>query len=59
MTEVATSPDAFTRHFVNFMAAQDPERLERYRAEAWGLVDDLPQNSPDAMVVTYDRATEK
>ena len=45
--------EEFTRH----MAEQDPERLERDRAEAWG--GDPTRHSPDAMVVTYDDVLEK
>lgn len=40
--------------FTDHMAAQDPERLERDRAEAWGIDSDPERPSRDAMVIKYD-----
>lgn len=54
LADVRAAVDAFTGH----MAAQDPERLEQDRAQAWGSDHDPTRHSPDAMVVTYDRTTE-
>lgn len=45
--------DVTAFQFMRFMAEQDPERLERDRAEAWGC--DPTRLSPDAMTVTFDR----
>lgn len=49
--------DVTASQFIQFMAEQDPERLERDRAEAWG--DRTARLSPDAMTVTFDPATEQ
>lgn len=50
--EPVLRPDVAAEMFIQHMAAQDPERLERDRAEAWG---DGLDHSPDAMTVTFDR----
>lgn len=49
--------DVTASEFTRFMAEQDPERLERDRAEAWGR--DPARLSPDAMSVTFDRTAEQ
>ncbi|MFF3531364.1 hypothetical protein ACFYX5_32285 [Streptomyces rubiginosohelvolus] len=53
--EPVLRPDVAAEMFIQHMAAQDPERLERDRAEAWGH--DLDR-SPDAMTVAFDRAEQ-
>ncbi|MEU9611940.1 hypothetical protein AB0D56_10345 [Streptomyces sp. NPDC048209] len=50
--EPVLRPDVAVEMFIQHMAAQDPERLEQDRAEAWG---DGLSRSPDAMTVTFDR----
>lgn len=49
--------DVTASEFIRFMAEQDPERLERDRAEAWG--ERTARLSPDAMTVTFDPTTEQ
>ncbi|MEU8101728.1 hypothetical protein [Streptomyces rubiginosohelvolus] len=53
--EPALRPDVAAEMFIQHMTAQDPERLERDRAEAWGGSLD---RSPDAMTVAFDRAEQ-
>lgn len=48
--------DVAAEMFMQHLATQDPELLERGRAEAWGY--DPTRHSPDAMTVTFD-ATEQ
>lgn len=50
--EPVLRPDGAAEMFIQHMVTQDPERLERDRAEAWG---DSLSRSPDAMTVTFDR----
>ncbi|MFJ8923818.1 hypothetical protein ACIREK_30625 [Streptomyces sp. NPDC102415] len=55
--ETFVRPDVTAAEFIRFMAEQDPERLERDRAEAWG--DHTARLSPDAMTVTFDPTIEQ
>lgn len=48
---------AAAQELISHLSAQDPEQLEQDRVEAWGGSRD--RLSPDAMVATFDRTTEK
>lgn len=48
---------AAAQELISHLAAQDPEQLEQDRSEAWSGSGHRP--SPDAMVVNFDRTTEK
>ncbi|MFH8483621.1 hypothetical protein [Streptomyces sp. NPDC018055] len=53
--EPVLRPDVAAEMFIQHMSAQDPERLDRDRTEAWG---DGLGHSPDAMTVIFDRGEQ-